>query len=153
MLQVDPRLIGRCSGAPSRWATLQSLLLRLESLTQNFSPRQVAHNLGLSHLSIEKPEGMPAEEVRRYHGQRWRLAADREIGRRVWYTLVDLDWSTCPEHHFTYITPASLHNAEEPANIDDDDLEGSGPVKGRPKDVHTVGCLNGSWPHLSRADT
>jgi hypothetical protein len=50
--------------------------------------RQIAHGLGLSHVFPELAATATAGEVRRHYGPRWSNAADREVARRVWYTLV-----------------------------------------------------------------
>jgi hypothetical protein len=49
---------------------------------------QIAQNLGLSRLPAELGPEASAREIRNAFGARWQLAADREVGRRVWWTLV-----------------------------------------------------------------
>lgn len=49
---------------------------------------QIAQNLGLSRLSPELPREASVEDIKRTFGSRWEMAADREIARRIWWTLV-----------------------------------------------------------------
>ncbi len=47
-----------------------------------------------------------------------------------------------PEHHFTYIIPNNLQLSSEPANVDDDQLQGWGPIVSKPLTVHTVRAMS-----------
>lgn len=51
---------------------------------------------------------------------------------------LDYDWTLCQDHHFTTVTPFEYQSALEPANVDDEDLVGHGPICGRPMTERTV---------------
>ncbi|KAJ9121209.1 hypothetical protein QFC24_004884 [Naganishia onofrii] len=98
---------------------------------------KIAQNLGLSRLGPELSHEASVEHIKRAFGSRWEMAADREIGRRIWWTLTDAgiypqDVQFAPEHHFTMITHSRMSHTALPAHIDDDRLVGSGPIMPAP---------------------
>ena len=73
----------------------------------------------------------------------WRSAIDREVGRRVWYCLLELDWLFSMEHNFLYIIAPEITKTAEPSNVNDDDITPDEPVVAAPNEVHTVSAE--SW--------
>ncbi|RSH83921.1 hypothetical protein EHS25_005165 [Saitozyma podzolica] len=49
---------------------------------------KVAHSLGIHNLGTELGPDATYSQIRRHFGPRWVMAAARETGRRVWYSLV-----------------------------------------------------------------
>lgn len=49
-----------------------------------------------------------------------------------------MDYTYAPEHNFTYIVQWDRQRSIEPANVNDDELVGFGPVIGHPMSQHTV---------------
>jgi hypothetical protein len=49
-----------------------------------------------------------------------------------------MDYTYAPEHNFTYIVQWDRQRSIEPANVNDDELVGFGPVVGHPLSQHTV---------------
>lgn len=85
------------------------------------------------------------EEQRYINGQtsprlpsRWRSAIDREVGRRVWYCLLELDQLFAIEYGFLYLISPEISQTGEPANINDVDIKEDQPVISRPIDQYTV---------------
>lgn len=68
---------------------------------------------------------------------RWRSAIDREVARRVWYCLLELDWLFAMEYGFLYLISPEIHQTTEPANVNDADLHEDGPVINQPAEVYT----------------
>lgn len=101
--------------------------------------RQVAQNLGLSRLGAELAPDVTPDQIRAKFGSRWTLAADREVGRRIWFALVEQDVSFAPEHNFTYLIHPSMNKSVTPTNIEDEELVGAGPIANKPAEHHTVG--------------
>ncbi|KAJ9091872.1 hypothetical protein QFC21_007070 [Naganishia friedmannii] len=97
---------------------------------------KIAYALGLSRLGPENPTAN-YEESRKKYGSRWAGAIDREVARRVWYSLVELDWIFSKEHNYTYTIQMESNKTAEPANINDEDLTNDKPILSQPKDVHT----------------
>ena len=48
--------------------------------------------------------------------------AMRELGRKVWFALVTLEWRTAPKFDQFYSTPAHLFTTKLPANLRDEEL-------------------------------
>ncbi len=95
--------------------------------------------MGLSRLGAEPTDPhVTVEAISKRFGSRWVSAVDREVGRRVWANLVELDITFSIEKCMTYSIHERQHKAVEPANVDDEDLQGHGPIIGKPTDVHTV---------------
>ncbi|KAJ9125060.1 hypothetical protein QFC22_000013 [Naganishia vaughanmartiniae] len=95
------------------------------------------HNIGMSRLGPE-PIGVVTEAVARArYGSRWAAAADRETARRVWFSLLEMDYTYAPEHNFTYIVQWDRQRSIEPANVNDEELVGFGPVSSHPLSRHT----------------
>lgn len=68
---------------------------------------------------------------------RWRSAIDREVGRRVWYCLVEYDMIFSMEHGFLYIISPEVCQTTEPANVNDADIRDDKPVVSEPLEVYT----------------
>lgn len=51
-------------------------------------PYQVAQNIGMSRLGPEPGGPLTEAAAKARYGSRWATAADRETGRRVWFSLV-----------------------------------------------------------------
>ncbi|KAJ9094996.1 hypothetical protein QFC21_005789 [Naganishia friedmannii] len=98
---------------------------------------KIAHNLGINRLGPELKRQATYQEVSSHFGPRWVMASDREVGRRIWWTLVELDWNASPDHQFNHVTPKNLSTCAEPAHVNDESLIGHGPVVPEPLDVHT----------------
>jgi hypothetical protein len=49
---------------------------------------QVAHSLGINRLGPELHKAATYHEVLNHFGRKWVMASDREVGRRIWWTLV-----------------------------------------------------------------
>jgi hypothetical protein len=79
---------GRCAEQLSRQELRISVTLK-ELLTCPYE--QIAYALGLSRLGPENPAAN-YEESRKRYGSRWAGAIDREVARRVWYSLVSITW-------------------------------------------------------------
>lgn len=69
---------------------------------------------------------------------RWKSAVDREVGRRVWYCLLELDQLFAIEYGFLYLISPEISQTGEPANINDVDIKEDQPVVSRPRDQYTV---------------
>lgn len=56
---------------------------------------------------------------------------------------LELDYTYSPEHNFTYVVQWDRQRSIPPANVDDEELVGFGPVTSHPLSRHTVGwaCL------------
>ncbi|KAJ9102966.1 hypothetical protein QFC19_004523 [Naganishia cerealis] len=98
---------------------------------------KIAHNLGINRLGPELRKEATYQEVLSHFGARWAMASDREVGRRIWWTLVELDWNASPDHQFNHVTPKNLSTCAEPAHVNDENLNGHGPIVPEPLDVHT----------------
>lgn len=60
---------------------------------------QIAQNLGLSRLGAEQ-QARNGELLPTWTG-RWQSLIQREVGRRVWWNLVFMDWSLAPSYNFS----------------------------------------------------
>ncbi|KAJ9115412.1 hypothetical protein QFC22_005169 [Naganishia vaughanmartiniae] len=98
---------------------------------------KIAHNLGINRLGPELRKEATYQEVSTHFGPRWVMACDREVGRRIWWTLVEHDWNASPDHQFNHVTPKNLSTCAEPAHVNDESLMGHGPIVPEPLDVHT----------------
>lgn len=49
---------------------------------------QVAHSLGINRLGPELHKAATYHDVLNHFGRKWVMASDREVGRRIWWTLV-----------------------------------------------------------------
>lgn len=106
------------SAADSHWALMGSAV-------------KVAHNLGLARLGGEhdgRVRSWPAA---------WKDPLRREIGRRVWWNIVYLDWSHAMSHGTTYCVHPSQNYTLFPSNINDAGLVSGFPLLSSPMEVHT----------------
>lgn len=78
---------------------------------------------------------------------RWRSTIDREVARRVWYCLLELDQLFAIEYGFLYLISPEISQTTEPANINDADIKADQPVVSLPRDTYTV-----SLPRLVTTD-
>ncbi|GFZ47206.1 hypothetical protein JCM24511_04949 [Saitozyma sp. JCM 24511] len=93
---------------------------------------KIAMALGLASVPDEvKVSGA------RHIPSRWRSAIDREVGRRVWYCLLELDWLFSLEHGFLYIISPEISQTSQPANVNDADIKEDGLVVPMPHETHT----------------
>lgn len=60
---------------------------------------QMAQSLGLSTLGAE-PESEDGQHSRVWTG-RWVSLIQREVGRRIWWNLVLLDWTLAPSYSYS----------------------------------------------------
>lgn len=68
---------------------------------------------------------------------RWESLVQREIGRRIWWNLVFLDWSLAPSYNYACsIQPDQIKTAL-PANIEDEDIVDGKPFEPKPLNVRT----------------
>ncbi|WOO79869.1 putative transcription factor lepB [Vanrija pseudolonga] len=68
---------------------------------------------------------------------RWQSAIDREVGRRVWFALLELDSLFSMEYGFIYLIGEDMHQTDEPANVNDVDIVANKPVISQPSEVYT----------------
>ncbi|KAJ7665424.1 hypothetical protein DFH06DRAFT_1390944 [Mycena polygramma] len=90
---------------------------------------KIAQNLGLSRLGSEG-------EGRQYSGA-WGSLVKREMGRRIWWTLIWDDWSNAAAHNGTYAIHPSQNHTGFPANINDCDLVDGQPFAPMPPHAYT----------------
>ncbi|KAM0747428.1 hypothetical protein T439DRAFT_329158 [Meredithblackwellia eburnea MCA 4105] len=88
-----------------------------------------AQNIGLA--------GLDGERAGRPWRKPWESPVDREVGRRIWWNLMELDWHFSPEHLFTYSINPSQQRTTAPANMADEDLLPGRPIISLPIDEHT----------------
>ncbi|BEI90346.1 uncharacterized protein CcaverHIS019_0304160 [Cutaneotrichosporon cavernicola] len=96
---------------------------------------KIAQGLGISRLGAEQQsvEGRP---LPMWKG-RWESLIQREVGRRIWWQLVFLDWSLAPSYNYaSSIQPDQIKTAL-PANIEDEDLVDDQPLRPQPVNVRT----------------
>lgn len=108
-------------GADATWALCGSAI-------------KIAQNLGLNRLQEEAPG--------KVWSPLWRSRLRRELGRRVWWTFVALDWSNAIAHGSTYQVVPMQNLSALPSNLRDDQLEDDDAVA-EPLSVYTVsssGC-------------
>ncbi|KAK4057475.1 hypothetical protein OIO90_001544 [Microbotryomycetes sp. JL221] len=93
---------------------------------------KVAQNIGLHRLGAE------TEARKQLWPEAWKSFAKREMGRRVWWALVMLDWSHAIAHGGAYTAhPSQMHTAP-PSNVNDDDMPVDSPdFKTHPLDRYT----------------
>ncbi|KAL1407004.1 hypothetical protein Q8F55_006417 [Vanrija albida] len=98
---------------------------------------KMAQGLGLSRLGSEQ-QGTEGEErsMPMWKG-RWESLIQREVGRRIWWNLVFLDWSLAPSYNYaSSIQPDQIKSAL-PANIEDEDLIDGQPLRAQRLNVRT----------------
>lgn len=61
---------------------------------------QMAQGLGLSRLGAESTSSGQAKSSPMWTG-RWESVIEREVGRRIWWNLVFLDWALSPSYNFS----------------------------------------------------
>ncbi|WVQ77583.1 hypothetical protein IAR50_007271 [Cryptococcus sp. DSM 104548] len=96
---------------------------------------KMAQGLGLSRLGAEQQiiDGKP---LPMWTG-RWESVIQREVGRRIWWNLVFLDWSLAPSYNYSCsIQPDQIKTAL-PANIEDEDIIDGMPLRPQPLSVRT----------------
>lgn len=98
------------------------------------SATKVAMALGFG--SVPDEQKIINGEVKRIP-HRWRSTIDREVARRVWYCLLELDWLFSMEYGFVYLISPEIHQTTEPANINDVDIKPDEPVVSLPPDQYT----------------
>lgn len=81
---------------PSHFILLVVLIINVGILAHD---SQIAQNIGLSRLGAEQqaPEG---QLLPTWTG-RWESLIQREVGRRVWWNLVFMEWSLAPSYYFS----------------------------------------------------
>lgn len=72
---------------------------------------------------------------------RWKSAIDREIGRRVWRGLVEIDHISITERGYEPSVPAKLREQSMPIHLNDADLHADGLALARPRNEYTVSDL------------
>lgn len=60
---------------------------------------QMAQGLGLSRLGAEQ-QSVEGKPLPMWTG-RWESLIQREVGRRIWWNLVFLDWALAPSYNFS----------------------------------------------------
>ncbi|WOO85297.1 putative transcriptional regulatory protein [Vanrija pseudolonga] len=93
---------GMEDGADATWALCGSAI-------------KIAQNLGLNRLEAEEPG--------KVWTALWGSRLKREIGRRVWWCFVSLDWAHAIAHGSSYSVHPSQNMTALPANLDDTQLE------------------------------
>ncbi|WVQ69581.1 uncharacterized protein L199_007801 [Kwoniella botswanensis] len=96
---------------------------------------KMAQGLGLSRLGAEQ-QAVDGKPLPMWTG-RWESLIQREVGRRIWWNLVFLDWQLAPSYNFSCsIQPDQIKTAL-PANIEDEDIIDDQPFKPQPISVRT----------------
>jgi hypothetical protein len=98
------------------------------------SATKVAMALGLANVPDETK--IISGQIKRIP-PRWRSTIDREVARRVWYCLLELDWLFSMEYGFLYLISPEIHQTTEPANINDVDIKEDEPVVSLPRETYT----------------
>lgn len=95
---------------------------------------KMAQGMGLSRLGAEAdPSSRDPPKWR----TPWESVVKREVGRRLWWNLVFLDWSLAPSYNFSSsIQPDQIKTAL-PANVNDEDISDSHPLEPKPLSVRT----------------
>jgi hypothetical protein len=75
---------------------------------------------------------------------------ERELGKRVWWYLVWLDWSHALSHGGSYSINPSHNKTNLPANIEDEDLEGAEILQAKPLEEYTVSTVT---EHKQKTET
>lgn len=60
----------------------------------------MAQGLGLSRLGSETQGAEGEERAMPMWKGRWESLIQREVGRRIWWNLVFLDWSLAPSYNY-----------------------------------------------------
>jgi hypothetical protein len=101
---------------------------------------KIAQNLGLNRL--DDARFLERERAKNRitsggtdAGQESKL--EREIGKRVWWYLVWLDWSHALSHGGSYSINPAHNKTNLPTNIDDEDLEDEGILQAKPLEEYT----------------
>ncbi|TXT08180.1 uncharacterized protein COLE_05104 [Cutaneotrichosporon oleaginosum] len=96
---------------------------------------KTAQGLGISRLGAEQ-QSVDGRPLPMWKG-RWESLIQREVGRRIWWQLVFLDWSLAPSYNYaSSIQPDQIKTAL-PANIEDEDLVDGQPLCPQPLNVRT----------------
>lgn len=96
---------------------------------------KMAQGMGLSRLGAEA-EPKPGVEPPKWKAP-WESLIKREVGRRLWWNLVFLDWSLAPSYNFaSTIHPDQIKTAL-PANVNDEDLIEGQPLRPKPLSERT----------------
>ncbi|WRT64492.1 uncharacterized protein IL334_001424 [Kwoniella shivajii] len=96
---------------------------------------KMAQGLGLSRLGAEQ-QAVDGKPLPMWIG-RWESLIQREVGRRIWWNLVFLDWQLAPSYNFSCsIQPDQIKTAL-PANIEDEDIIDGQPFNPQPLAVRT----------------
>ncbi|WVF69491.1 hypothetical protein IAT40_004268 [Kwoniella sp. CBS 6097] len=96
---------------------------------------KMAQGLGLSRLGAEQ-QAVDGKPLPMWTG-RWESLIQREVGRRIWWNLVFLDWSLAPSYNFSCsIQPDQIKTAL-PSNIEDEDIIDGQPFRPQPLQVRT----------------
>ncbi|OCF33762.1 nuclear protein [Kwoniella heveanensis CBS 569] len=96
---------------------------------------KMAQGLGLSRLGAEQ-QVVDGKPLPMWTG-RWESLIQREVGRRIWWNLVFLDWSLAPSYNFSCsIQPDQIKTAL-PSNIEDEDIIDGQPFRPQPLQVRT----------------
>ncbi|WVR04862.1 hypothetical protein IAU60_001874 [Kwoniella sp. DSM 27419] len=96
---------------------------------------KMAQGLGLSRLGAEQ-QAVDGKPLPMWTG-RWESLIQREVGRRIWWNLVFLDWSLAPSYNFSCsIQPDQIKTAL-PGNIEDEDIIDGQPFQPQPLQVRT----------------
>jgi hypothetical protein len=98
------------------------------------SVTKIAMALGLA--SVPDEAKIISGEIKRIP-TRWRNTVDREVARRVWYCLLELDQLFAIEYGFLYLISPEISQTTEPANINDADIKPDQPVHSLPRDTYT----------------
>lgn len=96
---------------------------------------KMAQGLGLSRLGAEQ-QSVDGRPLPMWKG-RWESLIQREVGRRIWWNLVFLDWSLAPSYNFACSIHPDQIKCALPANIEDEDLIDGQPIRPQPESVRT----------------
>ncbi|KAL7419070.1 hypothetical protein Q5752_005906 [Cryptotrichosporon argae] len=96
---------------------------------------KMAQGLGLSRLGSEQ-QAVDGRDVPMWKG-RWESVVQREVGRRIWWNLVFLDWALAPSYNFACCIQPDQIKTALPANVEDEDLVDGQPLRPQPVHVRT----------------
>ncbi|KAK8847674.1 hypothetical protein IAR55_005533 [Kwoniella newhampshirensis] len=96
---------------------------------------KMAQGLGLSRLGAEQ-QSIDGKPLPMWTG-RWESLIQREVGRRIWWNLVFLDWALAPSYNFSCCIQPDQIKTALPANVEDEDIIDGQPLKPQPLNVRT----------------
>lgn len=94
IIVIEQKQPGLCWEVQSRRAPLSLIFVSV----RNADMVQMAQNLGMSRLGSEQ-QAEDGKPLATWTG-RWESLVQREVGRRIWWNLVSLEWALAPSYSF-----------------------------------------------------